>query len=140
MIHISNSEEETIALGVSLAPTLISGDCVAMYGELGAGKTQLVRGIVKGLGGEIRAVCSPTYVLLNIYATPRLRVFHLDAYRVSGALDFEGIGFAELLQQRALVIVEWADRVDGLLPTNRINARITHTGQNSRAITIERPG
>jgi tRNA threonylcarbamoyladenosine biosynthesis protein TsaE len=84
--------------------------------RLGAGKTQFVRGLVAGLGGNARSVSSPTFVLLNIYESGRLKVFHLDAYRVSGADDFESIGFTELLDQRGVVVVEWADRVTALLP------------------------
>ena len=76
-------------------------------------------------------------MLLNIYPTPRLPVFHLDAYRVGGSDDFEAIGFAELLDQNGLVIVEWASRVIDLMPPRRIGIRITNTGETSRRFEID---
>src|SRR5262250_599351 len=94
---ISESVAQTEAIAAELAGRLRAGQCVALYGELGAGKTQFVRGLVRGLGGPERAVSSPTFVLLNVYPGGRLTVFHLDAYRVTGPEDFEAIGFAELL-------------------------------------------
>src|SRR3954470_6397091 len=122
--HLSKSVDETEQIGREVAATLGGGECIALDGELGAGKTQFVRGLLKGLGGEGRSVSSPTFVLLNVYETGRLKLFHLDAYRVHGAQDFETIGFAELLEQGGVVVVEWAERVNELLPTNRIEIRI----------------
>ncbi len=133
----SNSVEETEQAAQKLAAGLKGGMCIALYGDLGAGKTQFVRGVVKGLGGDSRAVSSPTFVLLNVYRGGRLAVYHLDAYRVGGADDFESIGFSELLEQDGIVIVEWADRVAGLLPKSRIDVRIETLGENQRRITID---
>jgi tRNA threonylcarbamoyladenosine biosynthesis protein TsaE len=108
-----------------------------LHGDLGAGKTQFVRGLLQGLNGNPRSVSSPTFVLLNVYDTGRLRMYHLDAYRVMGADDFEAIGFGELLEQRdAIVVVEWPSRVEALLPGNRINVTIRSTGEMSRRIEI----
>lgn len=136
MTHTSHSPEQTQAIAANLAKTLRGGECIALDGDLGAGKTQFVRGLVAGLGGDPRAVSSPTFVLLNVYPTPRLKVFHLDAYRVSGADDLEAIGFSELLEQGGVVIVEWADRVRSLLPPKCIDIRIEPTAQNSREIHL----
>src|SRR5688500_1037317 len=80
----SHSVRETEAIAADLAQTFIGGECVALRGELGAGKTQFTRGIVRGLYGDAQLVSSPTFVLLNVYDTGRLKVFHLDAYRVAG--------------------------------------------------------
>ena len=110
--HVSHSVEDTEAVAAALAETLRGGECVALYGDLGAGKTQFVRGLVRGLGASGRAVSSPTFVLLNVYDAGRLTVYHLDAYRVGGADDFEAIGFGELLGQGGVVVVEWAGRVE----------------------------
>jgi tRNA threonylcarbamoyladenosine biosynthesis protein TsaE len=134
--RISHSVHETESLGAELARTLRGGECVALYGDLGAGKTQFVRGIVQGLNGNAHAVSSPTFVLLNVYDSGRLKVFHLDAYRIGGADDFEAIGFAELLEQGGVVVVEWAQRVEELLPEKRIDVRISTTGKNSRRFEI----
>lgn len=132
----SNGIRQTEQIAAELAGRLKGGECVALYGELGAGKTQFVRGLVKGLGGNGRAVSSPTFVLLNVYEGGRLAVYHLDAYRVAGSDDFEGIGFAELLEQGGVVVVEWAERVESLLPKNRIDVRITTTGRRQRQIEL----
>jgi tRNA threonylcarbamoyladenosine biosynthesis protein TsaE len=136
-IHESGSVAETQAVAAALAWTLGPGSAVALHGNLGAGKTQFVRGLVAELGANPRAVSSPTYVLLNIYEGGRLTVYHLDAYRVSGAEDFEGIGFGELLEQGGVVVVEWADRVAELMPAGTIHVRIEHAGETARRITVE---
>jgi tRNA threonylcarbamoyl adenosine modification protein YjeE len=120
-----------------LAQSLRPGDVIALHGDLGAGKTQFVRGLVRGLGGDARAVSSPTFVLLNVYDTGRLVVHHLDAYRVHGPEDFESIGFAELLEQGGVVAVEWPQRVADILPPRRIDVRIIATGDHSRRIEID---
>ena len=135
--HVTNSVEETESVAAALASTLRGGECLALHGDLGAGKTQFVRGLVKGLGGNPRAVSSPTFVLLNVYETGRLTVYHLDAYRVAGPDDFEAIGFEELLIQGGVVVVEWADRIESLLPPDRITVRIDPVGEKTRRIKVE---
>lgn len=134
----TSNAAETVALASQFAQSLKPGSCVAISGELGAGKTQFVRGIVQGLGGDERAVSSPTYVLLHVYKAPRMQVFHLDAYRVSGPADFDGIGFPELLDQQGVVVVEWPERVEQVLPAGTIRVSIEHTGESSRRVTISR--
>lgn len=137
MTRVSQSVAETEAIAADLARTLRGGECIALNGDLGAGKTQFVRGLIQGLGGEGHAVSSPTFVLLNVYETPRLRVFHLDAYRVRGADDFDAIGFPELLEQGGVVVVEWADRVAALLPPTLIAIHMAHAGPEERILNIE---
>ncbi len=133
----SDSVEQTEALAAELAKTLQPGSCIALHGDLGAGKTQFVRGLVHGLNGNPRAVSSPTFVLLNVYEGGRLTVYHLDAYRVHGAEDFESIGFSELLEQGGVVVVEWAERVKSLLPQCRlIDVRIEPVDARQRHIQI----
>jgi tRNA threonylcarbamoyladenosine biosynthesis protein TsaE len=138
-IHQSTSVAETEAVAAGLAKTLHGGECIALHGDLGAGKTQFVRGLVRGLGGPARAVSSPTFVLLNVYPGGRLAVHHLDAYRVTGPEDFEAIGFSELLEQNGIVVVEWAQRVEALLPPDQIRVTIRATGDQTRAIWIDTP-
>ncbi|HWB54641.1 MAG TPA: tRNA (adenosine(37)-N6)-threonylcarbamoyltransferase complex ATPase subunit type 1 TsaE [Tepidisphaeraceae bacterium] len=132
----TNSPEETQRVAMDLAVALRPGACIALDGQLGAGKTQFVRGLVIGLGGNPRDVSSPTFVLLNVYPTPKLTVYHLDAYRVTGAEDLEGIGFSELLEQGGVVVVEWAERVWELLPRESIDVQIDVVGENSRRIEV----
>jgi tRNA threonylcarbamoyladenosine biosynthesis protein TsaE len=136
MTYLSHSVAETESIAGELSKTLSGSQCIALNGPLGAGKTQFVRGLAVGLGANPRAVSSPTFVLLNIYKGGRLTIFHLDAYRVAGAGDLEGIGFGELLEQNGIVVVEWASRVKELLPAKCINVEIEVLGKSDRRITI----
>jgi len=133
---ITHSPEETQQLAADLAKSLTAGQSIALNGQLGAGKTQFVRGLAIGLGINPRAVSSPTYVLLNVYPGGRLTLYHLDAYRLSGPDDFDAIGFSELLEQNGIVVVEWAERVAALLPQNCLQISIESLGETDRQITI----
>lgn len=139
MTHESHGVRQTEAIAGEFARTLAGGACIALDGPMGAGKTHFVRGLVSGLGGDAGAVSSPTFVLLNVYEGGRLRVYHLDAYRVGGAEDFEAIGFAELLEQGGVVVVEWPERVESILPEKRVSIHIEPTGTRRRRITIKTP-
>src|SRR3954464_10594998 len=113
MIIESHSVKETLQLGQRLgqaAAAMAGAVCIALDGPLGAGKTHLTRGIALGAGvPDLSLVCSPTYVLLNIYdAVGARRVYHFDAYRIAGGHEFEKLGFEEILQNSAIVVVEWA--------------------------------
>lgn len=136
--HLSASVAATEALAMRLAEELQPGDCIALEGDLGAGKTQFVRGLVRGLGGDGHAVSSPTFVLMNVYETPRLRVYHLDAYRTHGSDDLEAIGFSELLDQGGIVVIEWPSRITALLPARRIVVNLETLSPRRRRITINR--
>ena len=130
----------TKALGVKLASRLGCGDCVALVGDLGAGKTAIVRGIAAGLGlADDRLVSSPTFVLVQEYPA-RLPVFHIDLYRLAEASrELEQLGLAEMLSQ-GVALIEWADRAGETLPRPRWQITITHTGKRSRRFVLERIG
>jgi tRNA threonylcarbamoyladenosine biosynthesis protein TsaE len=139
----SRSVAATMDVAAELARGLKPGDCVTLHGDLGAGKTQFVRGLVRGLGGDERQVSSPTFVLLHVYETPAmngLKVFHLDAYRLGGGDDFDAIGFDELLTQHGVVVVEWPSKVESALPASRVEVTLDRTGETSRSIRIGRSG
>ena len=138
MKHTSKSPRETEKIASELARQFRGGECVALYGHLGAGKTQFVRGLARGMGANAKRVSSPTFVLLNVYAGKKHKIFHLDAYRTSGEEDFEAIGFSELLDQGGVVVVEWAERIAKLLPARRIDVRIKTRGPKTRVIEIVR--
>src|SRR5438552_4532249 len=110
----TTSAEQTEAAGERLAAALGPGDVVALVGELGAGKTCFVQGLVRGLGATTLAT-SPTFVLVNEYRG-RLPIHHVDAYRVSGPADMVDIGLLELIDSDGITIIEWADRISALLP------------------------
>jgi len=140
MIFDSHSVAQTESIAAELGRTLSGGECIALNGPLGAGKTQFVRGLAIGLGAEPRSVSSPTFVLLNVYRGGRIPLFHLDAYRIAGAEDFESIGFSELLEQNGVVVVEWASRIEKILPVSPIMVAIEVTGKSDRRLVIEKTG
>ena len=132
----SHSAEETHAAGARLAPTLGPGDVVALTGELGAGKTCFVQGLVLGLGATTWAT-SPTFVLINEYRG-RLPIHHVDAYRVSGPEAMIDIGLLELIDADGVTVIEWADRLPSLLPVRTIHVTIEGVGDERRTITTRR--
>jgi tRNA threonylcarbamoyladenosine biosynthesis protein TsaE len=120
---ISRSAEQTRRAGFRLGSLLQPGDVVCLIGDLGAGKTTLVQGLSAGWG-SLDAVSSPTFVLVNVYRKPGKRsddqrLFHLDAYRLSGALEAEDLDLDTLMENGPLV-VEWADRIQDVLPEDRL--------------------
>jgi tRNA threonylcarbamoyladenosine biosynthesis protein TsaE len=134
--QVSTSVADTERIAGAFAVTLPPGSTVALYGNLGAGKTQFVRGIVRALGGNPRAVSSPTFTLLNIYDTPKFPVFHLDAYRTTTPEDFESIGFLELLEQGGVVVVEWPSRIAALLPGTTRHVTLETLDESTRLIKL----
>jgi tRNA threonylcarbamoyladenosine biosynthesis protein TsaE len=133
----SRSVAQTESIAAEVAADLRGGECIALHGDLGAGKTQFTRGIVRALGGNALAVSSPTFVLLNVYHTKSFDVFHLDAYRAGGPDELEAIGFSEFLTQGGIVVVEWAERIASLLPPNHLSVRLSATGARSRRIEVD---
>jgi tRNA threonylcarbamoyl adenosine modification protein YjeE len=134
----SRSVAQTLRIGRELAARLAPGDCVALTGPLGAGKTALARGIATGLGlADERLVASPTYVLVHEYpTTPPL--YHLDLYRMGDATgELADLGLDEMLEA-AVVLIEWADRAAGALPTPRWEVAIGIAGRTRREIAIRR--
>lgn len=127
--------DETVAAGRDLAARLPPGSTVALSGELGAGKTHFVRGLVGGWGGAEDAT-SPTFTLVHEYTTPRGPVFHLDLYRAESAEEIWTSAHDELENPDGLVVVEWADRFPALLPPDAVRVTIAHHGEGRRIITI----
>jgi tRNA threonylcarbamoyladenosine biosynthesis protein TsaE len=129
--------EATAAAGQALATRLVPGDVVALYGELGAGKTCFVQGLVRGLGVESQAT-SPTFVLVNEYRG-RLRVYHVDAYRTSSLTELIDLGLLDLMGGEGVTLIEWADRAEALLPARTVRVRIEGLGDEPRRVTIDDP-
>jgi len=123
--------EEMIAAGRELAAELQSGAVLALVGELGAGKTQFVRGILAGLGASDE-VSSPTFTLLHEYGTGPLPVFHFDFYRLETPAELVDIGWDDYLERGGVVIVEWADKFPALLPASAQWFEIRHLGGDRR--------
>jgi tRNA threonylcarbamoyladenosine biosynthesis protein TsaE len=130
----------TTAFGRRLGPLLFPGAVVALIGPLGAGKTHLVRAIAEGLEiDDSRAVSSPTFVLIQEYDA-RLPIYHFDAYRLKNPAEFADLGVHEYFEGDGVCLIEWADRVIGLLPTERLTITITPVGETARWIEIEGHG
>lgn len=117
----------------------MGGESLALSGTLGAGKTALVRGIAAGLGAPAEAVSSPTFVLLHEYRG-RLRLAHLDLYRVDSLQDAESIGLDDYLSGSTVVAVEWADKAPVLLPDDRLEMELRHRTVQSRSIQFTATG
>ena len=125
------AEAQTIRLGEILGNSLKAGDLVLLYGELGAGKTTMVRGMARGVGYRGR-VSSPTFALAHVYRGRRLTLHHLDLYRLKGA-ELGEIGLEDLLRDpRAAVVVEWPEN-GGRWPRKRVEVRLTHARAGRRA-------
>jgi tRNA threonylcarbamoyladenosine biosynthesis protein TsaE len=133
---ITASEEETRTLGYKIGKKLSPGAIVCFFGELAAGKTTLIKGLVKGVTGcSEDAVNSPTFVYLNIYDGDT-KVYHFDLYRLTNPQQFLGLGFDEMLFGNGISCIEWSERIQSLLPSSIIRIEMAHCGENSRSIEI----
>ena len=137
----SNSVEQTLAIGRALGASLQSGDVLALIGPLGAGKTQLVKGIAAGLGViDLRKVNSPTFVLVNEYQG-RLHLYHIDVYRLRHGSELQALGFDEMCSASdAAVVIEWADRVEDALPDGHVRIHLRVAGVDCRELVLEANG
>ena len=129
------SEAETVALGERLARELPPRGVVLLIGNLGAGKTTLAKGIVKGLGAAAPdEVSSPTFTLIHEYGEGR--VYHVDLYRLDEPREVATLGLEEIFDRDALVLIEWGERFPRLLPANRTEIRIKWMGDDEREIEV----
>ena len=134
----SESEDHTLALGRAIGSVICVGDTVLLYGEMGAGKTCMARGIAQGADCEVSAR-SPTFIILAEYPG-RVRIFHCDLYRVTGAAEVYDLALDETLERGALVI-EWPENAEGVLPDDACEVRIEPDGeQDTRKISISPTG
>jgi tRNA threonylcarbamoyl adenosine modification protein YjeE len=130
--------EATFMLGARIAAALKPGDAVALHGELGAGKTTLARAILVNLGVE-EAVPSPTFTLVQSYATPHLAISHYDLYRLNSARELDELGLEEALQNGA-ALIEWPERAEGRLPHDRLHIELSgEREQKERRAVIRGP-
>jgi tRNA threonylcarbamoyladenosine biosynthesis protein TsaE len=139
--HISTSPEQTVALGRAFGENARAGMIVGLKGDLGAGKTQFVRGAAAGLGATDR-VHSPTFALINEYLTGRLPIFHIDLYRLETADAILSAGLDDFFQQTdGVTLIEWFERLEAANMAHIANAVIQFevTGDNERKIIDENP-
>jgi tRNA threonylcarbamoyladenosine biosynthesis protein TsaE len=131
--------DETINVGRAIARLSRPGDVIALSGQLGAGKTQFVRGLAAALGAEPRAVSSPTFVIMQEYETDP-PVLHIDAYRIESLDDVQTLGWTDELIAHSVTVIEWADRLETELPADRLGITIEHIGETARAFTLHPAG
>ena len=129
------SAKATEALGWAISQSLCGGEVIALTGELGTGKTVLVRGIAIGLGIPPEQVTSPTFTLIHEYRG-RLRLIHADLYRIKNQAELEHIGFHEYYSPSTIVVAEWAERMGQELPLDHLSIHLTHIGTASRLATM----
>lgn len=137
----SHSLAETMQIGQKIGAALKGGEVIALIGPLGSGKTYLIKGIAAGLGAaDSRSVTSPTFVLINEYTGPKMRldVYHVDAYRLESVAEFEMLGFDDLCRPDSVVLIEWADRVQSALQdVDTMQIELAHIDQNNRRIRLK---
>lgn len=133
MLIVTHSEFETEKIGEDLALKIKSGDCLALQGPLGSGKTALTRGLCRGLKCTVEA-SSPTFNIVNIYPGA-IEVAHVDLYRIGG--DLASIGWDDLLDNERIVVVEWAEKAGGYLPERCISIHFKIVDQETRELEVE---
>lgn len=134
---ISKSPMETFCIGRSLGEGLKGGECVALKGELGAGKTCLTQGIAAGLGvPDCYVVTSPTFTLINEYPGRKMPLYHFDVYRLNGPADLDDLGYQEYLMGGGVLVIEWAEKVSDAIPDEALRIELTYLDEHRRRIEI----
>ena len=141
MINLTtNKSEQTIALGKKLGKLLKAGDVIALSGNLGAGKTTLVKGIAQGLGIDKKQVNSPSYVLIREYKGKKIELFHCDLYRLNNVEQIGFLGIEDYFDRNGVFVIEWAKRAGNLLPEQYLDINIILKGEKSRGFKIMAKG
>jgi tRNA threonylcarbamoyladenosine biosynthesis protein TsaE len=134
---VTHSAEETIALGRSLAPSLAPPKIVLLRGDLGAGKTTLVKGIAGAFdAAEEDDVTSPTFTLIHEYRGPRVNVYHIDLYRVDTPRQLETLGLDDLIRENSLLLLEWGEKFQRFVEERDVEIQIERLGEDERRIRI----
>ncbi|MBU6410878.1 MAG: tRNA (adenosine(37)-N6)-threonylcarbamoyltransferase complex ATPase subunit type 1 TsaE [Verrucomicrobia bacterium] len=139
---ISHSPAETEALGHEFGRKAQKGGVIALFGDLGAGKTQIVKGLARGLGISAR-VHSPTFTLVNVYRGGRMPLFHLDLYRLNSMDDLLSAGVPEFLEPDGVTVIEWAEKLEpqrGRKERPMLKVKIEILGETERKIVYDHPG
>ncbi len=136
----SHSPEQTVRFGARLGELLQPEDLITLSGELGSGKTTFIAGLSRGWGSADQ-VTSPTFVLVNEYRRPDgRRLWHLDCYRLDSGDEALAIGFDDLLDSGAVMVIEWPERIAAVLPPERLNVRLAWVDETRRGVRLEARG
>jgi tRNA threonylcarbamoyladenosine biosynthesis protein TsaE len=134
-VLISKSPKETFQIGRFIGEGLKGGDCIALTGELGAGKTCLTQGIANGLGVPDRyAVTSPTFTLINEYPGRKTTLIHMDVYRLTGSAELDEMGYEEYLHGGGVMVIEWAEKIMDVIPDKAMYLECSYLDEHTRAI------
>jgi tRNA threonylcarbamoyladenosine biosynthesis protein TsaE len=136
---ISPTPQETERIGSLLGTLLIPGDVIALAGELGSGKTTLVRGLAQGMGFSPEEVASPSFTLINEYEGP-LPLFHIDLYRLRDEHELREIGYEEYLDKAGVAVIEWADRIPDAIPQASLWITLRYQIEDHREIVLKPHG
>ncbi|MBS3907585.1 MAG: tRNA (adenosine(37)-N6)-threonylcarbamoyltransferase complex ATPase subunit type 1 TsaE [Syntrophaceae bacterium] len=140
VVFNSKSPSETIRIGKTIGSSLQAGDVVALMGELGAGKTQFIKGLAQGVGvGKSVYVSSPSFTLINEY-NGGIPFYHIDLYRLEEEKEAEELGLEEYFHGEGITAIEWADRIPSLLPGEILRVNIHYTGKQTRSIELVAKG
>ena len=135
--YISESIKDTENIAAEVAKGLTQGGFLALYGEMGAGKTAFVRGLVKALCPEcLPLVHSPTFAIVNEYAGEKITVFHFDLYRLTDEDDLLSTGFYDYSGENAVIVTEWSELFENSIPREAIRLRIEILGENKRRFVL----
>ena len=132
--NMTNSPENTMELGKDFASKIEIGDVISLNGDLAAGKTTFMKGVLKGIG-YVGEVTSPTFTLVNEYDS-QPKIIHIDCYRETNLNRWIGLGIHEYLESDSIVFIEWAELIKPLLPENIIEITFSHSGDNYRNIYL----
>jgi tRNA threonylcarbamoyladenosine biosynthesis protein TsaE len=136
----TKSASETIRIGRSIGGRLLPGDVVALVGELGAGKTQFIKGLAAGAGiGNPTYISSPSFTLINEYPG-KVTFYHIDLFRLGKEEEAEELGLEDYFQGEGITAIEWAEKIPSLLPKELLLIRIAYTGRNTRRLEVSGKG
>ena len=130
---LTKNPQQTISLGKKIAKSLKEGDILALFGDLGSGKTTFTKGIAEGLGIDKRSVNSPSFVLVKEYKG-EIPFYHFDLYRIRNSIEIFNIGYEEYLSSGGIVAIEWADRIKDVLPKNYLRINFLFDNRNERIL------
>ncbi len=136
---ISHSIDETQRLGEQLGKLARAGDVLCLEGDLGSGKTCFTQGLGRGLG-VVEAIHSPTFILANEHRSGRLPLYHIDVYRMRGADEAIGIGLDDYVYGDGVCVIEWAEKIDVVLPAERLWIKFRHIDETQRDLTLHATG
>lgn len=133
----SDGPARTSEIGAAIGQCLRAGDVLRLFGELGAGKTCLVRGIARGMGIDTGAVNSPTYTIANEYRAGRALLHHIDAYRIDSHDDLDAIGWDQITDGTGVLCIEWPERLGDAVTGISLDVTLHHAADQERTIEID---